>query len=546
MRSRLGSGLILSAVVLAVLVQLTPHVFRWLVLSEETPLTAEPFDPSAIDLEIEWENWQHQADPLDLSFDDFALSPSADAPPAIDPPSTSPPDEVRYFPEAMAQVSGGPELLPPRTTAANVVSVTASSSDTGPKDSATAKPPADESPGETKVPPPPAAADLRSVPARLEPPSNALPITPDVLPESVLQIIEQECPQASPEERKIWSDELKGLPLESIREILRLRQLIGSDVGIVNAPTIRIPMVPPTLSNLPKPNTKLLETHPLREDETAEVTHAVARLEGAREALLQAREVHVNNLANAGTPGFLGTRALLADAPYARWEWANPADTEAPPSSTSIGLGAKLAATCLDVRRGALRRTGRSMDVAVEGSGFLQVDSGEGETCFTRLGWLTRSEEGRLAVSFGSEVLPLQPPVEIPEVVHEVAISRDGTVKIRVDESSALVEIGRLELARFAGTEYLLPLGGQRFAATERSGPAVSGRPGSKGLGQIRQGVLQDSNVDPENELRALEQISRHLQALNRARALLADEAAVQPTAPSGSAAREAPAGIDH
>lgn len=528
MRSKLGTGFILSAIFLAVTVQLAPHVFRWLVLSEETPLTAEAFDPLTDDFTAEWERWRSDDGALEMSLGDFALSPTLESPELTDETAAQPDDryleaDVQYFPEALEPAPSGPRLLPVAVTASQTDAVAeiepADSSDEPPLHTANAKPP-----------------------GRIEHPGDAQPISPEIPQETALDVIEQECPQASDEERRIWSEELKGLPLPSIREILRLRRLIGSDLGLVNPLRPAPPQSPPKVAILPPPRPEIVSpaVPPISDRASESTDDALARINAARDALLQVREIHLNNLANAGTHGFLCSRGLLADAPYARWEFDDAGPIAGVPASVSIGFGTRLAATCLDLRPGELRQTGRPLDLAIEGDGFLRVAAEEGAIAYTRAGWLTRNEQGRLAVSCGNGPLPLLPEIQLPDSYHHIQISSEGAVRLRHDESSALLEVGRIELVRFPNAEYLAPQGGQLLLATDASGQALSGPPGANGLGRIRQGVLEASNVELEQELLELERIGRQLAALRRARTLLQPADIPQP--PDSASPAEPPA----
>jgi flagellar basal-body rod protein FlgG len=95
----------------------------------------------------------------------------------------------------------------------------------------------------------------------------------------------------------------------------------------------------------------------------------------------------------------------------------------------------------------------------------------------------------------------IEPDINIPPEAVEVAISQDGVVSVRMQGEPDRVEIGQLELARFSNAGGLLAIGGNLYEQTEASGEPVLGMPGMEGIGSIRQGYLEGSNVDVVQEM---------------------------------------------
>ena len=84
--------------------------------------------------------------------------------------------------------------------------------------------------------------------------------------------------------------------------------------------------------------------------------------------------------------------------------------------------------------------------------------------------------------------------------------------------------MGRIELSRFVNPQGLSQLGGNLYLPTAASGEPIEGRPGEDGAGQLRQGLLEGSNVDPVKELvgliktqRAFELNSQSIQTADQA-----------------------------
>ena len=101
-----------------------------------------------------------------------------------------------------------------------------------------------------------------------------------------------------------------------------------------------------------------------------------------------------------------------------------------------------------------------------------------------------------------------------------MAVGADGTVSVKLAGDSDFQEIGQIELARFINPAGLHSVGGNLYLATEASGPPIVGIAGLDGLGNLRQGFLEMSNVQVVEEMvnmitsqRAYEVNSRAIQA---------------------------------
>jgi flagellar basal-body rod protein FlgG len=97
--------------------------------------------------------------------------------------------------------------------------------------------------------------------------------------------------------------------------------------------------------------------------------------------------------------------------------------------------------------------------------------------------------------------MALKPGITVPEGAEAVLISSAGRVQARIPRQSAPVDIGQLELVRFANPQGLSAQGGNVYRATEASGEPIAGRPGEDGMGSIAQGFLEGSNVKMVEEM---------------------------------------------
>jgi len=217
--------------------------------------------------------------------------------------------------------------------------------------------------------------------------------------------------------------------------------------------------------------------------------------------------VVANNLANINTVGFKRSRVNFEDLLYQvrREPGVRDSYDEPIPHGIQVGLGVMVSGTQLNFSVGTVDPTERKLDIAIEGEGFFQVRTiynGEEVIAYTRAGNLVRNANGNLVLA-NSEGSMLDPPITIPEDVNELAIDigRDGQVSVRQQGSSALVQVGQIEMARFVNPEGLLSIGKNLFVETDASGEPIEGNPLEDGLGALVQGHLETSNVDPVREL---------------------------------------------
>jgi flagellar basal-body rod protein FlgG len=93
------------------------------------------------------------------------------------------------------------------------------------------------------------------------------------------------------------------------------------------------------------------------------------------------------------------------------------------------------------------------------------------------------------------------PNITLPTDTTAISISSDGRVLTQQAGQTNLSQQGQLELATFPNPEGLLKLGENLYSVTDASGAALPNNPGLQGLGVIRQGFLEASNVEPVSEL---------------------------------------------
>ena len=95
----------------------------------------------------------------------------------------------------------------------------------------------------------------------------------------------------------------------------------------------------------------------------------------------------------------------------------------------------------------------------------------------------------------------VQPQVTFPQDAINIVVSPDGAIFYNQVGNTQLQQAGQLQLATFYNPEGLLKLGENLFEETQSSGQANQVNPGQQGAGNIRQGTLEMSNVEPVREL---------------------------------------------
>jgi flagellar basal-body rod protein FlgG len=239
-------------------------------------------------------------------------------------------------------------------------------------------------------------------------------------------------------------------------------------------------------------------------------------------------DVVANNLANAETTAFKRSRVNFEDLMYLtlKQPGATNAAGEVSPAGIFVGLGTRISNTQLDLEQGSLERTDQPFDVGISGQGFFRVRvmDGVGDGfAYTRNGAFFVNSEGEVVLGM-KDGYKLEPPITIPPGVTEVNISTDGTVSVLRSGQLAPTVVGQLRLHQFINPKGLKLLGGSLYQETEASGPAMESNPGEDGAGEILQGHLEGSNVDPVKELvtliktqRAFELNSQSIQTADQA-----------------------------
>ncbi len=227
-------------------------------------------------------------------------------------------------------------------------------------------------------------------------------------------------------------------------------------------------------------------------------------------------DVITNNLANVSTNGFKRARAVFEDLLYQtlRQPGAQSSQQTTIPSGLQIGLGTRPIATERIHTQGNLTQTGNSLDVAIQGQGFLQVLMPDGTTGYTRDGAFQRDSQGQMVTSSG---YPLQPSISLPATATSVTIGRDGVVSALLAGSPSPTQVGTIQLATFINPGGLQSAGENIYLETASSGSPSPNTPGTNGAGLLNQGYVETSNVNVVEELVNMIQTQRAYEINSRA-----------------------------
>jgi flagellar basal-body rod protein FlgG len=211
-------------------------------------------------------------------------------------------------------------------------------------------------------------------------------------------------------------------------------------------------------------------------------------------------DVISNNLANVQTAGFKRSRVDFQDLVYEMLQapGASSAQGQEIPAGFQVGHGSRAVATQRLFIKGDLQQTGNSLDLAIEGDGFFQIQQPSGDIAYTRAGAFKKDSQGRLVTSDG---FTLDPEITLPQNSTSVTVGVDGTVSVTIAGQQQPQQVGTIQLARFTNPAGLQSLGRNLFLPSQSSGDATQGTPGQDGLGTLIQGFVESSNVNVVEEM---------------------------------------------
>ena len=207
-------------------------------------------------------------------------------------------------------------------------------------------------------------------------------------------------------------------------------------------------------------------------------------------------DVVANNVANVNTNGFKADRSLFEEFLTSRAHEDN-----------FVGRDRRISfvqdrGTFKDFTQGASELTKNPLDVAIDGPGFLVVQTPVGER-YTRDGGLKINNQGQLVNSSGYPVLGGSGPIVLQPTDKEVTIAADGNVTVLEGTNRVDSVRGKLRVVRFADAQKLVKEGSNLYSA----GDGLGAQPDT--VSKVQQGFIEKSNVSSVAEMSRMIEVTR-------------------------------------
>lgn len=225
-----------------------------------------------------------------------------------------------------------------------------------------------------------------------------------------------------------------------------------------------------------------------------------------------------NDMANLNTASYKATLLSFEDMVYENIHGDHPLFTNT--HSIKIGLGSAITKSEKDFSMGPLKPSNNWHDIAINGAGFYQVITPEGNMAFSRHSTLTIDADRYLCTHDG---LRLTDNIQIPEDFEKITIKANGDVEAQVPDDSEPQHLGSIRLAKFINPEALTPVGAGLYTKPEEVAEPIIDAPGSSGIGELAQHQIESSNVDMVNSLMQLT-LAQRIYQLNAKAVQIADE----------------------
>jgi flagellar basal-body rod protein FlgF len=225
--------------------------------------------------------------------------------------------------------------------------------------------------------------------------------------------------------------------------------------------------------------------------------------------LMQAQlETISQNVANANTSGYKKDTLSFKDYLF-------QTEAAAGPDGRSMS---DFSGSRTDMSNGTIIRTGNSLDIAVEGDGFISLEGNR----YTRRGDLKKNGEGLLTTQDGIKVLGSGGPISLPADALEISIDLEGKVSVLQAGSDLPTEIDSIKITEFGPDAAPTKMGDGMFTASGEGKPSTA---------TIKQGYLETSNVDAVKEMvrmietmREFESYQKLIQTFDNATAKVTNE----------------------
>jgi len=206
-------------------------------------------------------------------------------------------------------------------------------------------------------------------------------------------------------------------------------------------------------------------------------------------------DVVANNVANVNTNGYKADNSLFQE--YLK-SGAHEDNFIGSDRAVSYVLDS---GTYKDLSQGPTEQTKNPLDVAIDGSGFLVVQTAAGER-YTRDGGLQINNQGQLVTPAGDPVLGSSGPIVFQPTDHDISIASDGNITVLEGLNRIDSVRGKLRLVSFADAQRLLKEGTNLYSAgTATAQPDASSK--------VQQGFIEKSNVNSVAEMSRMIEVTR-------------------------------------
>jgi flagellar basal-body rod protein FlgF/flagellar basal-body rod protein FlgG len=217
----------------------------------------------------------------------------------------------------------------------------------------------------------------------------------------------------------------------------------------------------------------------------------------SRQVVLERQmDVVANNVANINTSGYKADRSLFEE--YLR---SNAHEDNFASSDRRLSF-VQDRATFHDFSAGPTDETKNPLDVAIDGGGFLAVQTPAGER-YTRDGGLQINNQGQLVTASGDQVLGNSGPIVFQPTDKQINIASDGNVTVLEGTGRIDAVRGKLRMVSFAQAQQLVKEGSNLYAP----GEGQAAQPDT--TSRLRQGFIEKSNVNSVHEMSRMIEITR-------------------------------------
>jgi flagellar basal-body rod protein FlgF len=216
----------------------------------------------------------------------------------------------------------------------------------------------------------------------------------------------------------------------------------------------------------------------------------------SRQTILERQlDVIANNVANVNTAGFKADASLFEE--YLR---------SGAHEDNFVGSDRRVSyvqdrGTFRDLSQGTTEQTKNPLDVAIDGGGYLVVQTPGGER-YTRDGGLQLNSQGQLVTVAGNPVLGTSGPITFQPTDHDISVAEDGTITVLEGSGRTDALRGKLRLVSFADAQKILKEGSNLYSAGEGAAQADT-------KSMVRQGFLEKSNVSAVGEMSRMIEVTR-------------------------------------